>query len=69
MKFEYELYTASLIPSHPRRAFGHPFSRGEGTGVRGQPQRSDAHANLLISPCLAAIKSGVALRAPGVSNL
>ncbi len=45
------LYTASLIPSPPHPAFGHPLPRGEGLGVRGQPQRSNAHANLLMSPC------------------
>ena len=51
-----DLNTASLIPSHPHPAFGHPLPRGEGLGVRGKPQPSDAHANLLISPDLEAFR-------------
>ena len=47
------LYT-SLIPSHPHPAsFTWPPSpTGRGLGVRGELQRIDAHANLLMSPCL-----------------
>ena len=46
------LNTAVSIPSQPHPAFGHPLPRGEGLGVREQPQRNDAHANLLMWPCL-----------------
>ena len=52
--------TASLIRSHSHPAFGHPLPRGEGLGVRGQPQRpqrSDAHANFLMSSCLVVLLS------------
>ena len=35
-----------------RRRFGHPLPWGEGPGVREYPQRSDDHANLLMSPCI-----------------
>ena len=53
-----DLNTASLIPSHPHPVFDHPLPRGEGLGMRGKPQPSDAHANLLISPDLEASETG-----------
>ncbi len=35
---------------HP--AFGHPLPKGEGLGVREQPQSDDPHASLIMSPCI-----------------
>ncbi len=64
-----DLNTASLIPSHPHPAFGHPLPRGEGLGVRGKPQPSDAHANLLMSPDSEASETGPESNAGKVRTL
>jgi len=72
------LLSASSALSLPHQAFGHPLPAGEGSGVRGQAQRSGFHAKLPESRCTegvtdcvlavgAHLKNAVAMTLPATS--